>query len=481
MIKKQHPLWFAILSIGMLGACADLPSPLLAQTAKPNIVLIMADDQGWGQTSYNGHPILKTPNLDAMANRGLRFNRFYAAAPVCSPTRAAVLTGRTHRRCGVESHGYALRRNEKTIAQALQRAGYATGHFGKWHLNGFRGPGVPILKDDPYRPDQFGFQSWLSVSNFFDMDPIMSRNGEFQEFRGDSSEIIVAEALEFIEKSARVNQPSFSVIWYGTPHNPFKASDEDTAPFSELDKQSRTQLGELVAMDRSIGTLRKRLLKLGIADNTLVWFTSDNGGLPRMKPETTGGLRGFKGSLYEGGLRVPGIIEWPAKIQPRVTNYPAVSMDIFPTLAEIVGINESNWLTPQDGVSLVSVFDNELESRNKPIGFSYSGNAALIDNQWKLVKTKSKKSKPSQMELFDLSADNQEANNLFSKRPEIAKEMGAKMAEFERSVQKSVDGEDYDQPIAADHRPPTQWTEFEGYQPYLSKWKKRWEYQGRIK
>ena len=178
----------------------------------PNIVLVMADDMGWGQTGYYNHPILKTPNLDAMAAKGLRFDRFYAGAPVCSPTRASVLTGRTNDRTGVESHGYALRRQERTVAQALRNAGYATGHFGKWHLNGLRGPGVPVLASDDHNPGEFGFDQWLSVTNFFDRNPIMSRNGDFEEFKGDSSEIIVAEALKFIGQQAKANTPFLTVI-----------------------------------------------------------------------------------------------------------------------------------------------------------------------------------------------------------------------------------------------------------------------------
>lgn len=202
---------------------------------KPNIVLVMADDQGWGQTGYYDHPVLKTPHLDEMAASSLRFDRFYAAAPVCSPTRASVLTGRTNMRTGVESHGYALRLQEKTIAQALKRAGYATGHFGKWHLNGMRGPGVPIFADDTHNPGAFGFDEWLSVTNFFDRNPIMSRKGDFVEFEGDSSEIIVDEALNFISKQTKTGKPFFTVIWYGTPHDPFWASDQDKETFSELD------------------------------------------------------------------------------------------------------------------------------------------------------------------------------------------------------------------------------------------------------
>jgi len=163
--------------------------PLVAnEVGQPNIIFVMADDMGWGQTGYRNHPILKTPNLDAMAANGLRFERFYAGGPVCSPTRASMLTGRSHERAGVLTHGYALRTQEKTIAQALRGAGYVTGHFGKWHLNGHRGPGVPILAEDPYSPGKFGFDEWVSVSNFYDVDPLMSRRGKFEEFKGDSSE-----------------------------------------------------------------------------------------------------------------------------------------------------------------------------------------------------------------------------------------------------------------------------------------------------
>ena len=185
--------------------------------SKPNIVLVMADDMGWGQTGYYKHPALRTPHLDAMAAGGLRFDRFYAGGPVCSPTRATVLTGRTHDRTGVQSHGFALRKQEKTLAVALRGAGYATGHFGKWHLNGLRGPGVPILEADSHGPGGFGFDQWLSVTNFFDKDPVMSRKGTFEEFTGDSSEVIVAEALRFIGSQAAEGKPSFTVIWYGTP------------------------------------------------------------------------------------------------------------------------------------------------------------------------------------------------------------------------------------------------------------------------
>jgi len=172
---------------------------------KPNIILIMTDDQGWGQTGYYDHPILQTPNLDEMTRNGIRFDRFYAGAPVCSPTRASVLTGRVNDRTGVFDHGYALRTQEKTIAQALKKVGYSTGHFGKWHLNGLRGPGAPILKSDNHSPGEFGFDYWLSTTNFFDIDPLMSKNGEFVDLKGTSSKVIFDEAIKFIKKSKENN------------------------------------------------------------------------------------------------------------------------------------------------------------------------------------------------------------------------------------------------------------------------------------
>ena len=193
--------------------CCAVAGSAPGADARPHVVFVMADDMGWGQTGYRGHPVLKTPNLDAMAANGLRFERFYAGAPVCSPTRASVLTGRANDRTGVLSHGYALRLQEKTIAQALRAAGYVTGHFGKWHLNGLRGPGAPILRDDPRHPGHFGFDEWVSVSNFYDLDPLMSRMGRIEQFTGDSSEIAVAEAVKFLDRHRPSGKPMFAVVW----------------------------------------------------------------------------------------------------------------------------------------------------------------------------------------------------------------------------------------------------------------------------
>ena len=470
MLTRFLPLCF-LLGLPFLAVLS-----VLSASERPHVVLVMADDMGWGQTGYRNHPVLKTPNLDAMAASGLRFDRFYAGAPVCSPTRASLLTGRTNDRTGVWSHGYGLRLQEKTVPRAFAAAGYATGHFGKWHLNGLRGPGVPILAGDEYGPRGFGFQEWISVTNFFDLDPILSRQGVFEEFQGDSSEISVELALEFITRRSKAGEKTFSVVWFGTPHSPFRALEKDAAQFPDDGSVSVDHYGELVAMDRSIGTLRAGLRELGIAEDTLFWFNSDNGGLPKMKPETVGGLRGFKGSFYEGGLRVPGIIEWPAGIPvPRVTEYPACTMDIFPTLVDVLGLPESVLLQPIDGVSLKPLFRGEIGLRQKPIPFRQKTKGALVDNQYKLVVTEKK------TELFDLVADPAETTDTTEELPEVAARMQAIYAETSASIERSIAGADYPEG-KVDPLPPgdTFWTEVPAYEPYFEEWKLRPEYQSRL-
>ena len=464
---------FAVVTITLLNQACHAPA---SAAEKPHIIFVMADDMGWGQTGYQNHPVLKTPNLDAMAANGLRFNRFYAGGPVCSPTRASVLTGRSHDRTGVLSHGYALRLQEKTIAQALKDAGYVTGHFGKWHLNGHRGPGAPIFADDPRSPDKFGFDEWVSVSNFYDMNPLMSRSGKFEEFEGDSSEVAVAEAVKFLNKHHASGKPTFTVIWYGTPHSPFKALDDDKSAFKDLNEASANHYGELVAMDRSLGTLRKSLRELAIADNTLLVFCSDNGGLANIKPETVGGLRGNKGTVFEGGIRVPGVIEWPAVIKPRVTNYPACVMDLFPTVAEIVGLPESVMTKPLDGISLKPLFDNELEGRNSPIGFRYQTKRALVSDRYKLLTGNLASGK---FELYDLIADANETRDLGQDKPEIFASMKQKLIDWNTSVDASFNGKDYVEGRLSPPDPePVNWFDLPQYQPYLGDWKQRWEFKG---
>lgn len=454
-------------------------STTLFANERPNIVLVMADDQGWGQTSYYNHPFLKTPHMDAMAANSLRFDRFYAGGPVCSPTRASVLSGRNHNRTGVWNHGAPFRLQEKTIAQALKNFGYKTGHFGKWHLNGIRGPGVPVLGEDVTSPGALGFETWLTVTNFFDIDPVMSRNGVFEELKGDSSEVIVDEALKYMKTNK--DNSMLVVIWYGSPHEPFVASERDRADFKGMPDNVQHHYGEIVAMDRSLGTLRKGLRELDIADNTLLWYCSDNGGLPAFSPVAVGGLRGHKTTIWEGGLRVPGIIEWPRIIKKsRIIQHPAGVVDIFPTVLDILGEDLSSMLKPHDGMSLLPIIHGDTSGkRPKAMGFHSDGRSAIVDNDFKLVI---QNIQSGVFELYDLIKDPTETENILYDNPNKAAELIQKFTTFNASVEASIRGEDYPEGWVNPNQPPRLfWWEMKVYEPYFDDWLKRPEYGQRLK
>lgn len=442
--------FFALsLCVSTLGA---------AEEKYPHIVLVMADDQGWAQTGYMGHPLLKgrTPNLDAMAAAGLRFNRFYAAAPVCSPTRASVLTGRIPERTGVPGLHKRLCPQEKTLSQALKNAGYATGFFGKWHLSGIKGDGVPVLASDPYHPGRYGFDEWLACTNFFEMNPLMGRNGEIQYLEGESSELMVKEGLDFIRKN--IDSPTFTVIWYGSPHFPFIASEADKEGFP--DNKQGNQLAEIVAMDRSVGMLRQGLRDLGIEKNTLVWYKSDNGGL-KTDPESVAPLQDFKGSLHEGGIRVPAIIEWPGRIAPAITDFPASTMDIMPTIVALLDLPEDSQLAVRDGESILPLFSGKTPERSHPIPFAMKG-TALIDGNFKLLKPGNGKN--VKWALYDLEKDPGEENDISGEHPERFQKMRAHAETMVASVAASVEGKDYPEGKVIHPQRTENWAEMEEYQ-----------------
>ncbi|MFZ5833181.1 MAG: sulfatase, partial [Planctomycetota bacterium] len=195
---------------------------------RPNIILLMGDDHGWEETGYNGHPYLKTPVLDEIAATGLRFENFYAAHPSCSPTRGSFLTGRHPNRYGTFTPGSSIRPQEITIAHVLGKAGYECGHFGKWHLG-------PVKAASPTNPGAMGFHEWVSHDNFFELNPSLSRMGGPPEvIQGESSEIIVQEALRFMDRAQRKNKPFFTVVWFGSPHEPYSGLPEDLALYDDL-------------------------------------------------------------------------------------------------------------------------------------------------------------------------------------------------------------------------------------------------------
>ena len=452
-----------------------------ASSKKPNIILCMADDQGWGDVAYNGHPVLKTPNFDAMAAAAQRFDRFYAAAPVCSPTRGSVMTGRHPNRFGCFKWGHTLRPQEITIAKALQKAGYITGHFGKWHLGS-------VCKGSPVNPGACGFEEWLSAPNFFDNNPILSREGVAVQTRGESSMVTVDAALEFIRKQAQTPQPFLAVVWFGSPHNPHQAIEEDRALYADQPKSRQHFYGEITGMDRAFGKLRQELRTLGIHTNTILWYCSDNGGLPKLG--STGGRKN-KGSIYEGGIRVPAILEWPERIpKPRTTDMPCNTSDIYPTLLDIAGVQVENQPS-LDGISLVSLIDRKWNARPKPMGFwdypirgirtpskewmaalwkaqkagreiddpsrlrldadkitksypedTFPGHAAWLDWPWKLHRIQSKTANVK-LELYNLENDPREQNNLAVKHVDRANSMKSQLEAWQASVVQSLNGKDY--------------------------------------
>ncbi len=475
----------------------------------PNIILLMGDDHGWDEVGYNGHPFVKTPVLDEMAVNGLRFDRFYAAHPTCSPTRGSVLTGRHPNRYGTFTPGWSLRPEEITIAHLLKEAGYATAHFGKWHVG-------PVKKESPTSPGAMGFDEWLSHDNFFEMDPVLSRNGDSpQKMEGESSEVIIDEAIKFIEKTKKQESPFLAVVWFGSPHEPYSGLPEDLALYNNLPDSLANRLvrltsnetgeqifrplrdvlqeryAEITAMDRSIGILRSWLREKNMKENTLIIYCGDNG-TPADAGRTGMTLRAQKGSLYEGGVRVPCVLEWPAKIkEPVSTNVISVTSDILPTLVEMTGQPLPD--RPLDGISLVPFFDDPAQQRKQALYFwqfepgkvfsenaepyidpklqegttplaklmdgkftrtfrnlkydqisenDFSGERTMLKDQYKLVIEGQTPNKQG-FELYDIQNDPGEVKNLADEYPEMVKEMEAELRNWQKSVLNSLKEEDY--------------------------------------
>eukprot|EP00913_Durusdinium_trenchii_P023372 g21950.t1 len=378
--------WNAFLVRGGLALWCGLAVACFPAAAaeRPNIILCMGDDHGWEETGYNGHPHVKTPVLDEMAKTGLRLDHFYAAHPSCSPTRGSVLTGRHPNRYGTFVPNRSIRPQETTIAHRLHKAGYLCGHFGKWHLG-------PVKAGSPTNPGAMGFHEWLSHDNFFELDPQLSRNGgPPQKFEGESSKVCVDAALQFIEKAKKQGKPFFVVLWFGSPHEPYSGLKDDLAMYDGLPEEYakrfvrltsnetgrpvrrplravlRERFAEITAMDRSIGTLRTALKKQGLRQNTLLWYCGDNG--TPASGLVASPFRGRKGQMYEGGIRVPGVIEWPARItKPMVSKTNTVTSDMLPTLCALTGQPVGN--RPLDGISLVPLLEGKMTKRPQPIGF----------------------------------------------------------------------------------------------------------------
>ncbi len=493
------------LSLCLLLCLVAVSPPLSAAAKAPNIILMMGDDHGWEETGYHEHPHVKTPVLDEMAATGLRMDRFYAAHPSCSPTRASFLTGRHPNRMGTFAPGWSFRPEERTSAHILAKAGYQCSHFGKWHVGA-------VKKESPVSPLSMGFHECLSHDNFFELNPSLSRNGGPPEvFQGESSEILIREAIRFIDRAQKADQPFFTIVWFGSPHEPYSGLPADLAQYDDLPAKYtkkvkltsnetggpttrsqgevlRERYAEITAMDRAIGRLRQHLAAAGLRDNTLVFYCGDNG----TSPDAALGFphRGVKGQMYEGGILVPGLMEWPARIpQQRTTNVRATTSDLLPTLCAITG--QALPSRPMDGVDLSPLLDGKMMDRPKPLYFweygfrnvdqskpyidpelqegttplakksagkatrdftnfhhasitetDYFGPRAIIDGSFKLVIHDSKKGE-SKHELFDLKSDPAEKTNLIDQQPSTAERLKLELRDWQKSTLESLTGADY--------------------------------------
>ncbi|GAB3649771.1 sulfatase-like hydrolase/transferase [Echinicola sediminis] len=449
----------------------------------PNIILLMADDQGWGDMGYMDHPHLLTPNLDEMAANGAVFDRFYAAAPVCSPTRGSVMTGRHPLRYGICTANCGhIKEEEITLAELVREKGYTTGHFGKWHLGTLtrdtldanRG-GQEKFDGDYAPPWEHGFdECFVTESKVPTWDPMVtpprsagdvsSKLKEGDPFKtyywtgpgqivtdnlsGDDSRVIMDRAIPFIEKAVGEQKPFMTVIWFHTPHLPVLTGEKFRAAYKDLSEDQQHYYGVLTALDMQIGRLRDKLEELGVAENTVLFYTSDNGpegkSVQGRTQGLTKGLKGRKRSLYEGGIRVPGIVEWKGKIPSgtKVTA-PCSTSDYFPTIAKMLDIDLKNFDRPYDGVDLFPFLTGDKQVREKPLSFFFESQSALIEEEYKLYR----KNEGEDYELYHIKNDPGEKEDLAEHEPQILQKMIANWEAWGETVEQSSLGYDYEKPI----------------------------------
>ncbi len=378
-------LWLALLAACLFAPAIEAQKKKDRPLAPPNIVILLADDLGYGDLGSYGHPRIKTPYLDILAKEGLRLTSYYSGAPVCSPSRAAMMTGRIPQRDGIgdwipENSGIFLPRQTVTLAKELQRAGYATAMTGKWHLNSKLDGSEPT-------PGEHGFQHWFATQNNAlptHFNPVnFFRNGQLVgPLKGYSSSLIVDEAIEWL-KQRKAEQPFFLYVPFHAPHEQVATAGTFFLEYHDVKNVDEAQYyGNVAQLDYEVGRLLKTLDELQLAPNTLVFFASDNGPetLNRYKTATrsygTAGqlngkkLRGMKLHLYEGGIRVPAIVRWPAVIKPgRVSDTPISAMDLMPTLRALAGLSSPE--LQLDGEAITSLLRDEKYLRQRPIYWQY--------------------------------------------------------------------------------------------------------------
>ena len=444
-----------------------------SKNTNPNIILIMADDLGYGDVGFNGNKVVITPNLDTMSEEGVKFTNFYAAAPLCSPTRASILTGRSPFRQGIfAAHTGGMRPAEKTIPEILKKEGYKTGFFGKWHLGwlepdkvesrGMYSPPWHHGYDETFATKSAvptwnptktpeGWTSWGSTEDGSWGGSIYIHDGVpvTDNLDGDDSRVIMDRAIPFIKESISEGKPFFTTIWFHTPHEPVVAGPEYLAKYPNIPLKQKHLYGCITAMDDQIGRLQKFLKDNNVDKNTIILFCSDNGpsdGLTKKGIASAGPFKGHKHQMWEGGLRVPSFITWPNKIKAnQVSNYQSSTVDYLPTILDILNI-PINKKIPLDGVSLKPVIlDGNSAERTTPIASGYKriyrGTElyAFISGDYKICIPEVGK----EMMLFDIKNDPSETTNLASEKPELLKKMTEELETIKDSWRLSNEGKDY--------------------------------------
>lgn len=427
---------FAVLAVRLVN---DLNA---AAADKPNVVYIMSDELGYYEPGFMGGKTIQTPNLDRMAAEGIRFNNLFAGSSVCAPTRCCFLTGKHSGHTSVRSNGGGtpLRAEEETIASILKPLGYATGGFGKWGCGGRDSTGVP----EKHGFDVFlGYYDQVHAHTYY--PPYLIRNSEEVPLEGNnggskgktySHYVIHNAAMKFIRENAAAKNAFFAYLPYTPPHGNFDIPDDDPAWALYKDKPwpepARRYAAMVSLLDRQVGEILAQLKDLGIDRNTLVFFSGDNGGNdyfsspehPRgihsanKHPQTGVEYRGKKGTLYEGGLRVPFIARWPGKITPgRVSEHLGYFPDLLPTIAEVTGAKAPADI---DGISIVPELIGQQAAGRKQELHEYlyweiNGWTAIRKSNWRAVKP----ARANGWELFDLATDPSESQNVAASQPQM--------------------------------------------------------------
>ena len=431
--------------LAVCGVFCVEPAPANAADRRPNVVIILSDDQGWGDLSVHGNVNLHTPHIDSLARDGAKFDRFYVC-PVCSPTRAEFLTGRYHPRGGVYSTstgGERLDLDEKTLGDTFQEAGYATGAFGKWH-NGMQ---------YPYHPNARGFAEYYGFcsghwGNYF--DPVLEHNGKLVRGKGFIIDDLTSHAIDFIEQNKQ--RPFLCYLPFCTPHSPMQVPDRFYKKFANLKlklrhrdpksedvPKTRAALAMCENIDWNVGRILKKLDALKLAGDTIVIYFSDNG------PNSwrwNGGMKGRKGSTDEGGVRVPFLIRWPGHIA-RGMKIPQIAgaIDLLPTLAEMAGISVAGTM-PHDGKSLVPLLSGNASNWPDRMIFSHwRGKVSVRTEQYRLDNTG---------RLYDLTGDPRQRRNIANDHKEVATRLSAAAARWKKELLPGLT--DDDRPFTVGYR-----------------------------